>query len=281
MRGMSDGAQEIEMDHLVLHRASRHANGTGSVAAAHIHTAEQRRAYDHTHAKYKRQRGVMLLHHIAKEYGIEITIKPLVGSAVDDDDSLDAESSETAELSTHAITTTADVPNPIRRTFSDIDSNPPPTRNTEHAHEPEPVSSVRRTFEASVTSDSVSPPAVVPTAGGRKVLQLKPRTRPLPSPDGTAGVTDSTIPAVASSTNESNDDRKIIQLSRKRKDPTTDEHVNTQQSLNESYPTTIPTPSPTSSDAAEPPPSKRVKPLTDRKRAGGILGAALQGIIRR
>lgn len=48
----------------------------GSVAASHLHTAEQRAHYQQTHEKYRRARGVTLLHHIAKVYGINIVIQP-------------------------------------------------------------------------------------------------------------------------------------------------------------------------------------------------------------
>ena len=48
----------------------------GSVAASHLHTPSQRAEFQLTRDKYRRARGVTLLHHIAKVYGIDILIRP-------------------------------------------------------------------------------------------------------------------------------------------------------------------------------------------------------------
>jgi hypothetical protein len=75
MAGMKGSAgTDSDMGHHVVARSS--SGGPTSVAALHLHTPEQRAQYQQTHDKYRRARGVTLLHHIAKAYGLHIVIQP-------------------------------------------------------------------------------------------------------------------------------------------------------------------------------------------------------------
>jgi hypothetical protein len=85
MAGASEATGTDMSDGATIHRSASSpqsmGNGIsasiGSVAASsHLHTSEQRLAYEATHDKYRRARGVTLLRHIAKLYGIAIVIQP-------------------------------------------------------------------------------------------------------------------------------------------------------------------------------------------------------------
>jgi hypothetical protein len=79
----ADVNEDMDMNELRVRSSSagtsnNSASAVGNtVAAAHLHTNEQRASYIATHAKYRRARGVTLLHHIAKLYGIHIVVQPL------------------------------------------------------------------------------------------------------------------------------------------------------------------------------------------------------------
>lgn len=100
LAGMKDSTSNIAVrdDVDMTEMASQHRNnpagsaaaGKGTVAASHLHTPEQRAAYQQTHDKYKRARGVTLLHHIAKAYGISILIQPAGTVAESSDEEIDA-----------------------------------------------------------------------------------------------------------------------------------------------------------------------------------------------
>ena len=91
--------------------------GTGTVAASHLHTDAQRAAYAVAHAKYRRARGVTLLHHIARAYAISIVIQPATsGSGGEEqhaqaDADLEAEAKAAASfLQAHAAAASAAAP---------------------------------------------------------------------------------------------------------------------------------------------------------------------------
>ena len=128
LAGMKDSTcnvavrDDVDMTEMATQRtniASSSAAGVkGTVAASHLHTPEQRQAYQQTHDKYKRARGVTLLHHIAKAYGISIVIQPAGTVAESSDDEeieaaatlLEKQAAKAKAASALAATATAPAP---------------------------------------------------------------------------------------------------------------------------------------------------------------------------
>lgn len=88
----------------------------GSVAASHLHTPAQRAEYQQTRDKYRRARGVTLLHHIAKVYGIDILIRP-AGSPTPDE-AADADAEGEGEDANEGAVQTVTPAGALRRTVS-------------------------------------------------------------------------------------------------------------------------------------------------------------------
>jgi hypothetical protein len=155
-----------------------------SVAKAHLHSDEQRAQYDATHNKYQRARGVILLQHIAKQYGIEILIKPPTSSSsIAAPAAISVDSDERKE---HArqLSNEHTVSSPAASSVAPF-ASPSPSPSP-------PLTAPRRTFQlglgaqASLPTPTAAAPAAATSATGRKVLQLKPRTVPLPLPHSTS-----------------------------------------------------------------------------------------------